>query len=127
MTIGVLNRAEELADRKEGLKPKGAIPFKSLAPLEEIIADVLNQGTGTKQVRKEYDSLIGKFGSEFNVLLDITKEKLADATLPEIAEGIIRVREGRVFKDPGYDGVYGRVRVFSKGEEKSFIKQKTLF
>jgi PHP family Zn ribbon phosphoesterase len=127
LTIGVLNRIEDIADKEEGFKPEGVIPFKSLAPLEEIIADVLNQGTGTKQVGKEYDSLIEKFGSEFNVLLDITKEKLADATLPEIAEGIVRVREGRVFKDPGYDGVYGKVRIFSQGEEKNLIKQKTLF
>jgi uncharacterized protein (TIGR00375 family) len=127
MTIGVLNRAEELADRKEGLKPKGAIPFKSLVPLEEIIADVLNKGTGTKQVEKEYNSLIESFDSEFSILLDTSQKKLAEVTLPEIAEGIIRVREGRVFKEPGYDGVYGKVRVFSKGEEKSLIKQKTLF
>jgi len=127
LTIGVLNRIEKIADKEEGFKPEGVIPFKSLAPLEEIIADVLSLGTGTKQVEKEYNSLIEKFGSEFNILLDASKEKLADVTLPEIAEGIIRVREGRVFKEPGYDGVFGKVRIFSKGEEKNLIKQKTLF
>lgn len=127
LTIGVLNRIEKIADKEEGFKPEGVIPFKSLAPLEEIIADVLNKGTGTKQVEKEYNSLIERFDSEFSILLDASQKKLAEVTLPEIAEGIIRVREGRVFKDPGYDGVYGRVRIFSKGEEKSLIKQKTLF
>lgn len=127
LTIGVLNRIEDIADKEEGYSPEGAIPFKSLAPLEEIIADVLNKGTGTNQVEKEYNNLIEKLDSEFNVLLFASKEKLADVTLPEIAEGIIRVREGKVFKEPGYDGVYGKVRIFSEGEEKKLIKQKTLF
>jgi len=127
LTVGVLNRIEQIADKEEGFKPEGVIPFKSLVPLEEIIADVLDQGTGTKQVEKEYNSLVEKIGSEFNVLLDASKEKLASATLPEIAEGIIRVREGRVVKEQGYDGVYGKIRVFSRGEEKDLIKQKTLF
>src|SRR3989338_1379706 len=39
LTIGVLNRVERLADRKQGQGPNGAIPFKSLVPLEEIIAE----------------------------------------------------------------------------------------
>ena len=127
LTIGVLNRIKKIADKEEGFKPEGVVPFKSLVPLEEIIADVLGLGTGTKQVEKEYNNLVEKLGSEFNVLLDSSKEKLTGVTLPEIAEGIIRVREGKVVKEPGYDGVYGKIRIFSKGEEKEIIKQKTLF
>ena len=128
LTVGVLSRVEDLADREEGFSPSNAIPFKSLVPLEEIIADVLNQNTGTKQVEKEYQSLIEKLGPEFNILLDASRETLQSATLPEIAEGITRVREGKVFKEAGYDGVYGKIKVFSPAEEKSSSrKQNTLF
>jgi len=127
LTIGVLNRVEELADRPEGFKPENNIPFKSLIPLEEIIADVLGIMSGAKQVEAEYKNLIDKFGSEFNVLLGIPRSDLEVATLPEIAEGIVRVREGKVFIEPGYDGVYGKIRIFSKGEQKIISRQKTLF
>ena len=127
LTVGVLNRVEELADREEGFRPPNSIPFKSLVPLEEVVADAVNQNTGTKEVVKEYQNLIEKLGSEFNILLDVPKETLQSATLPEIAEGIMRAREGKVFKEEGYDGVYGKIRVFSHAEEKSSVKQNTLF
>ena len=127
LTIGVLNRVEELADRPEGFKPDNAIPFKSLVPLEEIIAEALGVQPGTQQVLKEYQNLIEKFGSEFKVLLEASRQELEAATLSEIAEGIIRVREGKVFIEPGYDGVYGKIRIFSKGEQKTLSQQGTLF
>jgi uncharacterized protein (TIGR00375 family) len=127
LTIGVLNRVEELSDRPDGFKPENAIPFKSLVPLTEIISESLKVGPAAKQVDKEYKSLIKRFGSEFEVLLNVKREELEQVVMPKIAEGIIRVREGRVFIEPGYDGVYGRVRIFSEKEEKFVSKQKTLF
>ncbi len=127
LTIGVLNRVAELADRIEGFKPKNMIPFKSLIPLQEIIADSLNLTTNTKQVLKEYKNLIEKLGNEFNILLETPIEGLKNATLPEIAEGIKRVREGKVFIEPGYDGVYGKIKIFKQGEQKKISKQNTLF
>ena len=127
LTIGVLNRVEKLADRPEDLKPEGAIPFKSLVPLNEIIAEGFGINTGTKQVKMEYKSLIRKFGNEFKILLEAPREELAAATLPEIAEGIIKVREGKVHITPGFDGVYGKIRIFSKGEQKVLSRQGTLF
>jgi len=127
LTIGVLNRVDGLADRPEGFKPEKTIPFKSLIPLVEIIADALGVLRGAKQVEKEYQNLIKKFDNEFRVLLDVTREELGVVTLSEIAEGIIRVREGKVFIEPGYDGVFGKIRIFSKGEQKTLSRQETLF
>jgi len=126
LTIGVMNRVESLADRKQGSGMNGAIPFRSLVPLEEIIAESLGVGAASKQVGVEYKNLIEKLGSEFNVLLTATKQDLAGATSPEIAEGIARVREGKVSITPGYDGVYGKVSIFSEGEQKKLSKQGTL-
>jgi uncharacterized protein (TIGR00375 family) len=127
LTIGVLNRVEQLADRPEGFKPENAIPFKSLIPLEEIIADALGQSVGTVEVEKEYKNLIEKFENEFKVLINTPRSDLEVVTLPEIAEGIIRAREGKVFIEPGYDGVYGKIRIFQKGEQKNVSRQGTLF
>ena len=127
LTIGVLNRVDSLADRAGGFKPENVIPFKSLVPLAEIIADALGVMAGAKQVEEEYKNLIEKFENEFKVLLDVSRQDLESTTLPEIAEGIIRVKEGRVNIEPGYDGVYGKLRIFSKGEQKTLSKQGTLF
>ncbi len=127
LTLGVLNRVEELADREEGAKPEKTTPFKSLIPLEEIIANALGQGVATKGVAREYDNLIKEFKDEFEILLNVPQKNLEQASLAEIAEGIIRVRQGKVSLEPGYDGVYGKIKIFSKGEQKEISKQKTLF
>lgn len=118
LTIGVLNRVEELADRPEGFRPENAIPFKSLVPLREIIADALGVGVGTKQGEQEYQRLIQKFGNEFTILLEVSESELRETTPLEIAEGIMRVREGKVDVEPGYDGVYGKVKIFERKEQK---------
>jgi len=127
LTVGVLNRVEELADRGQGLKPKEVIPFRSLVPLVEIIAEVIGQTPATKRVAEEYQNLIKKFGNEFNILLNTSYQNLQTSTLPEIAEGIKRVREGKVHIEPGYDGVFGKIRIFSQGEQKTLSKQGILF
>ena len=125
LTIGVLNRVEELANRPEGFKPD-TIGYKSLVPLAEIIADVLGQGKATKKVDAIYQDLIVKGGSEFKILLDLSLVELEKIAPPEIVLGIKNVREGKVEISAGYDGVYGVVKIFKEGEIKK-PTQKSLF
>jgi len=111
VTVGVMYRVEALADRPEGFRPPSAIPFRSLVPLEEIIAQALGQGRDTKGVRDEYLRLVNQFGSEFSILLDVPEEELARATPPRVGEAIRRVKRGELSIRPGYDGVYGEIRI----------------
>jgi uncharacterized protein (TIGR00375 family) len=128
VTVGVMHRVEELADRPEGAAPPGGIPFKRVVPLEELIAEALGVGVGTQAVEREYQALIWRCGTEFNVLLEAPEEELRKATQPKIAEGILRMREGRVQVEPGYDGEYGVVRVFTEQEPAAATEQQmTLF
>ncbi|MCD6452169.1 MAG: DNA helicase UvrD [Acidobacteria bacterium] len=118
LTIGVMHRVEELADRPEGYTPPGAIPSRHLVPLAEIIASAYEQGAESKRVEEEYLRLINRFGSEFEILLDVPEEDLRKATNPKIAEGIIKVRQGRLKITPGYDGVFGKIEIFGEAEEE---------
>jgi len=130
LVIGVLNRVEELADRPEGFVPENAIPFKSLIPLNEIIAESLGVSVLSKNVLKYYNDLIKNLGSEFKILLDSTEKEIEKWSLPEIASGVIKMREGKVSIEPGYDGVYGKIKIFSgenKLKDKKSKKQESLF
>ena len=127
LVIGVLNRVEELADRSKGEKPKNAIPFKSLIPLQEIIAEAFSVGVGAKRTQEEYEKIVSSLQNEFYVLLDATPAELKDTTSPEVVEGIMRIRDGRVTIEPGYDGEYGTISIFKEGEQREGITQKSLF
>lgn len=127
VTIGVMNRVIALADRPEGWMSEGVIPFKRLVTLDEVIADVLSVGVGTKQVKEEYRRLIEHFENEFRVLLEAPVQELASVTLSEVAEGIARMRDGKVHVEPGYDGEYGKIKIFGSGEQKIASTQSTLF
>ena len=114
LTIGVLNRIRELADRPDGFKPENAIPYKSLVPLAEIISDVLGVMATNPRVKTEYKKLVKAFGGEFCVLLGPSAADLENVTSADIAQGIINAREGRVELIAGYDGVFGHVKIPKK-------------
>ncbi len=110
MTIGVLNRVEQLApvDRPEGFARKGAVPFKSLIPLSEIIAELNSSPVASKKTWQVYNALLEKFGTEFNILLDATESELKTVVDEKLAAAIMKNREGKIAVQPGYDGEYGK-------------------
>lgn len=116
LTIGVLHRVEELADREGGFVPEGAVPFKSIVPLSELIAAIVGQDVFTKKVWDVYNVLISKFGDEFNVLLNAEKEELEKVAEKKLANIILLNRDGKIKVEPGYDGVYGKV-VLEEGKK----------
>jgi len=111
LTVGVVNRVEQLADRPEGFVPENHIPYKNLIPLDEIIAEVKGMGKLSAAVEEEYLSVINKFGTEFTVLLKMGEEELRAGLSGSLAEAVIRMRKGHVQIKPGYDGEYGIVSI----------------
>lgn len=128
VTVGVAYRVDQLADRPEGFRPPNSIPYKNMVPLDEIIAEARGVSSPTtKGVEVEYKKLIADFGSELSVLFDVTSSELESRARPEVVEGIMRVREGKLHIEPGYDGLYGIVKIFEEDERKEISRQKSLF
>lgn len=114
LVIGVLNRVEELADRPTGFKPKNAIGFKKLVELDKIIAEALNvKNRQSVAVKKEYQNLLDKYGSELDILLKLDLSQVGKEIDFRIVEGIKKVRSGDLLIKPGFDGQYGEVSIFS--------------
>lgn len=126
LTLGVAHRIADLADRKSGFTPINSIPYKNLVPLQEIIAECLQKKKIARLVGEQYEEIVKRGGSEFNVLLNLTRQEIKNISNDLLAEAIMRVREGKVNTIAGYDGEYGKVTVFSE-EEMRGEKQKTLF
>jgi len=126
ITVGVHNRISELADKDMGREPDSKIPFKSIIPLAEIISDAVGVGDKSKKVRGIYKDIINGVGNEFFTLLDAEIAAIAKASSPLIAEGVRRVREGKVEVKGGYDGIYGEVNIYSEEERENFKPQSKL-
>ncbi len=113
LIVGVMNRVNELADRPEGFVLQNAIPSKHLVPLQEIISEAVSVGVNSKKVKNEYERIVSSH-TEFDVLMDLTEDDLFSITDRKIAEGILKVRAGDLSITPGYDGVFGKVSIFSE-------------
>ncbi len=124
LTVGVLHRVEELADRQE---PKLLHQFVSLIPLAEIISEVLGAGPATKKVLSLYEKLLEEVGPEFHVLMDAPLEEIERVGGYLMREAIGRMRAGRVIREEGFDGQYGVIRLFEEGEKEALMGQHTLF
>lgn len=112
LTLGVLHRIEQLADRPWGYVPKNAIPQKHLIQLLEIISDCKEAATTSKKVKAEYERMLAKGGKEFEILIDRSREELLEITDDKITEAILRVRLEKVNLIPGYDGEFGKISIF---------------
>jgi DNA helicase II / ATP-dependent DNA helicase PcrA len=106
----------ELADRPDGYRPDGAADFNNLVPLAEIISEILSVGPKSKSVKAVIDRLVAAFGPELAILRDVPAKGLARIGGSPLTEAITRLRRGGVVKDAGYDGEYGRIRLFRSGE-----------
>ena len=127
LTLGVLYRVEELADRKEGQKPAGSHPYTSSIQLVDILSEVLRVGPASKKVKQTYQTLLYKLGSEFDILHSLDIDAIEQATVPLLGEAIARMRRKEVNIIPGYDGEYGRIRIFKDQERQTLLGQQSLF
>jgi len=124
ITIGVLHRIDELADRPDGFVPKGAVPFRSLIPLSEILSKLLNSGVASQKIWKAYYDLVNESRSEIDVLLNSSFDELKKVSDEKIAEAIINNRNGKIKIQPGFDGEYGYPIFSDKDTTKKVSKNK---
>lgn len=144
LTVGVMHRVEELSGRE--LEPVFSLdeygvrwvkhpkekrpPFVSLVPLLEILAESLEVGVSTQTTISEYEKLTQILGSEFKVLLKTKPEEIERVSGPRVKEAMMKVRGGDILVDPGFDGVFGKVKIWpeeGKGEKREEKKQMGLF
>ena len=126
LTVGVMHRVEDLktSDQKpvtrdqDGVKWHYSIsnrpPYVSLVPLYEIIAEASGVAPGAKKVEEIYISLVTSLGSEFSVLMRAEPSQIARFSSQKVADGVVRVRSGNIVVEPGYDGKFGVVKIWSE-------------
>lgn len=132
LTVGVMHRVERLTTRPLETKEletkkdengvrwigyKNRPPYVSLVPLLEILSESLGSLPTSQNIINEYENLTVNFGGEFGVLLKTPIEEIAKAAGEKVAEGIKKVRAGDIVVDPGYDGVFGKVKIWKEGKE----------
>ncbi|OPZ26840.1 MAG: hypothetical protein BWZ02_01866 [Lentisphaerae bacterium ADurb.BinA184] len=112
LVLGVLHRIVELADRPAGARPPQALPNRYIIPLDELLGEIHGTAPASKRVTAAYHRLLGEFGPEMQILLDLPPERLAEKGHVRLAEAVRRLRAGQVVRQGGYDGEYGVIRVF---------------
>lgn len=126
VTVGVMNRVVQLSDR-ETVQPDTHIPFYSVIPLKELLSEIEGVGPNTKHITTLYHQIVEKAGSEFNLLLNLSEHDIRSIEDNTLAEAIRRMRSRTVHIEEGFDGEYGRIRVFYRDERNSYSPQESLF
>jgi uncharacterized protein (TIGR00375 family) len=116
LTVGVLHRIEELADRPDGYQPAGAPTVTHLIQLAEILGEINGVGARSKTVEGQLNTLVAELGPELAVLMTVPPEEVARVGGEPLGEAVTRLRRGEVHRTPGFDGEYGVIRVFAPGE-----------
>jgi len=127
VTVGVMSRVEELADRPAGEKSLRWRPYDNLIPLPEIIAEAKDTAAGSKAVQELFMQILAKCGNEIFVLKEAPLTVIQSVAGDLVAEGIRRMRAGQLKIAAGYDGEYGQIHLFSPEERKTIGGQLTLF
>lgn len=123
LTLGVLYRVQELATRPEGYQPDNRHGYKSIIPLTDILSEIFRVGPKTKKVAGYYNKAIESLGPELDILVEKSIEEIRQINIPLLAEAVEKMRSGDVRIDPGYDGEFGKVNLFSDREREKLQGQ----
>ncbi len=126
LTLGVLYRVQELADRGEGFVPDNRQEYTSIIPLADILSEIFEVGPRTKKVTRYYQRAIEALGPELRILTECSPDKIKGAGVPLLAEAIVKMRAGDIRVDPGFDGEYGKVNIFSHREKEHLRGENSL-
>lgn len=124
LTIGVLHRVMELADRDEPGQPPNEPEARMLVPLAEVIGEIMAVGATSRKATEKYDRVITGLGSELDVLCRLPEDKIRAFWEP-LGEAMARLRAGNVILEPGFDGQYGKIRIFRPEERAELRGGKT--
>jgi uncharacterized protein (TIGR00375 family) len=127
VTVGVMARVEELADRKEGEKSVRWRPYINLIPLPEIIGEANDQGVNSKGVTSKFEKMLAALGNELFILQEADLAEIERTAGALVAEGVRRMRSGEVNIAAGYDGEYGTIKLFSADDRKKLAGQTSFF
>lgn len=122
LTLGVMDRVAQLSDRDDISACATWQKTQYAIPLKEILSELYSVGENTKTITKHYEQLIAQSSNELHFLCEKPINEIATYAPPLLTEGIRRMREGDIFLNPGYDGEYGNVSIFTQEEKDAFAQ-----
>jgi len=85
----------------------------------EIVAESLGFTTASKKVKNEYKNLTKNLAPELKLLTQTKIEDIENFAGQKTAQTIKKLRTGAIIVEPGYDGVYGQVKIWKKEDQES--------